>query len=117
MKKILPVVFSLLAVIVAPSFSGAKGTLFIIGGGDRPESMMRRFVDLAGRFGRGKIVVFPMASSEPAETGARLRGERPRKAVRLKRSRRIISSPWRDWASSRRRSSTSISRPGNDITG
>jgi len=75
MKKILPVVFSLLAVIAAPSFSGVKGTLFIIGGGDRPESMMRRFVDLAGRFGRGKIVVFPMASSEPAETGARLAAE------------------------------------------
>src|SRR4030065_564383 len=104
MKKAWPVVILLLAGLVAPGHSGTKGYLFVIGGGDRPESMMRRFVDLAGRFGRGKIVVFPMASSEPAETGARLRGERPRKAVRLKRSRRIISSPWRDWASSRRRS-------------
>jgi cyanophycinase len=55
--------------------SGTKGYLFIIGGGDRPESMMRRFIDLAGRFGSGKIVVFPMASSEPAETGAELAAE------------------------------------------
>jgi cyanophycinase len=37
--------------------------------------MMQRFVNLAGRIGKGKIVVFPMASSEPAETGARLVAE------------------------------------------
>jgi cyanophycinase len=37
--------------------------------------MMRRFVELAGRFGSGKIIVFPMASSEPAETGTRLVAE------------------------------------------
>jgi cyanophycinase len=37
--------------------------------------MMRRFVNLAGRFGSGKVVVFPMASSEPAETGASLVAE------------------------------------------
>jgi cyanophycinase len=37
--------------------------------------MMRRFVDLAGRFGSGKIIVFPMASSEPVETGASLVAE------------------------------------------
>ena len=49
-----------------------QGRLFIIGGGDRDEAMMRRFVDLAGRFGTGRIVVFPMASSEPKETGDNL---------------------------------------------
>jgi len=59
----------------SPAFSGTKGYLFIIGGGDRPESMMRQFVELAGRFGSGKIIVFPMASSEPAQTGARLVAE------------------------------------------
>ncbi len=75
MKKAWPLLISLLAGLAAPSYSGAKGTLFIIGGGDRPESMMRQFVDLAGRFGSGKIIVFPMASSEPAETGARLVAE------------------------------------------
>ncbi len=46
-----------------------KGSLFIIGGGERDEAMMRRFVDAARRFGTGRIVVFPMASSEPKETG------------------------------------------------
>jgi cyanophycinase len=49
-----------------------KGFLFIIGGGERDEVMMRRFVELAGRFGTGRIVVFPMASSEPRETGDNL---------------------------------------------
>ena len=75
MKKILPLAFSLLASLSPPSHSGVKGTLFIIGGGDRPESLMRRFIDLAGKSGGGKIVIFPMASSEPAETGSRLAAE------------------------------------------
>ncbi len=47
-----------------------KGYLFIIGGGDRPESMMRRYIELTKRFGTGKIVIFPMASSVPDEVGA-----------------------------------------------
>ncbi len=46
-----------------------KGYLFIIGGGDRPESMMRRYIDLTKRFGNGKIVIFPMASAEPDAVG------------------------------------------------
>ena len=75
MKKAWPLVILLLAGLVSPGYSGTKGYLFVIGGGDRPESMMRRFVDLAGRFGSGKIIVFPMASSEPVETGASLVAE------------------------------------------
>jgi cyanophycinase len=59
----------LLMVCGAAAFAAPRGYLFIIGGGDRPESMMRRFVDLARRFGSGKIVVFPMASAEPKATG------------------------------------------------
>jgi cyanophycinase len=74
-KKTWPLFISLLAGLASPAFSGTKGYLFVIGGGDRPESMMRQFVELAGRFGSGKIVVFPMASSEPAETGASLVAE------------------------------------------
>jgi cyanophycinase len=46
-----------------------KGHLFIIGGGSRPESMMKRFIDLALKFQNGKIIVFPMASGVPAEVG------------------------------------------------
>jgi cyanophycinase len=31
--------------------------------------MMKKFVDLAGQFGSGKIIIFPMASGVPAEVG------------------------------------------------
>ncbi len=61
-----------LGILVAPAGAGPQGTLFIIGGGDRPPEMMKRFVDLAAGFGTGKIVIFPMASSEPAASGAGL---------------------------------------------
>jgi len=49
-----------------------RGHLFIIGGGDRPEAMMKRFVELASSFGSGRIVVLPMASATPDETGRNL---------------------------------------------
>jgi cyanophycinase len=49
--------------------SAPKGRLFIIGGGSRPESMMKKFVALAEGFKSGKIVVFPMASATPDESG------------------------------------------------
>lgn len=50
--------------------AGTKGYLFIIGGGTRPEEMMKKFVELCGQSGKGKIIIFPMASSVPAEVGA-----------------------------------------------
>lgn len=50
--------------------AGPKGHLFIIGGGDWPDGMMNRFIDLARSFGTGRIVIFPMASGSPAETAA-----------------------------------------------
>lgn len=46
-----------------------KGSLFIIGGGKRPEKMMKRFVSLAEQHKSGKIIIFPMASSVPDEVG------------------------------------------------
>ncbi len=46
-----------------------KGYLFIIGGGKRPESMMKKFIEIAENFGKGKIVILPMASSAPEEVG------------------------------------------------
>ena len=49
--------------------SDAKGYLFIIGGGRRPDDMMRKFAELAATHGTGKIVVIPNASAEPRETG------------------------------------------------
>jgi cyanophycinase len=69
LKKI-PVVFLFLLAVCASAFSaGPQGHLFIIGGGDRPASLMRRFVDLAGKFQTGKIVIFTMASGVPMEVG------------------------------------------------
>jgi cyanophycinase len=51
-----------------------RGSLVIVGGGDRSEAMMRRFVELAG--GRGaRIAVVPNASSEPEATGRELVAE------------------------------------------
>jgi len=49
--------------------AAAKGYLFIIGGGDLPDTMMKKFVDLSSGYGSGKIVIFTMASSVPQETG------------------------------------------------
>ncbi len=52
------------------AMAGPKGHLFIVGGGDWPDGMMNRFVDLAARSGAGRIVILPMASSVPAESAA-----------------------------------------------
>lgn len=52
-----------------------KGYLFIVGGGDRDEPLMRRYVGLAKRNGPAKIVIFTMASSVPLETGPGLVAE------------------------------------------
>jgi len=65
-------IFSLLS--FQPGFPQLKpkGYLFIIGGGDRPGAMMKKFVDLASRSGSGRILVLPMASATPDETGRNL---------------------------------------------
>lgn len=49
-----------------------RGYLFIIGGGTRPEPVMKRFVEMASRAGSGRIVILPMASATPDETGRSL---------------------------------------------
>ena len=51
---------------------GPKGSLFIIGGGERDAPLMKRYVELAGGFGQGKVVVLTMASSVPDEVGPEL---------------------------------------------
>jgi cyanophycinase len=55
--------------------AGPKGHLFIVGGGDRDEPLMKRYVELAKGFGTGRIVVFTMASSVPLEVGPELVAE------------------------------------------
>lgn len=72
MKK-LTVILSLLFFIgCLYAYSAPRGHLFIIGGGDRPENMMKKFVVLAQQCGSGKIIIFPMASSVPNEVGPEL---------------------------------------------
>ena len=44
-----------------------KGHLFIIGGGDRPDSLLQRYLGLAGE--EARVVVLPFASGYPDETG------------------------------------------------
>jgi cyanophycinase len=58
-----------------PAAARSKGYLFIVGGGDRDEPLMRRYVGLAKRNGPAKIVIFTMASSVPLETGPGLVAE------------------------------------------
>ena len=76
------VIVVLAAMSIAPACSSAKpsaprpkGHLFIVGGGDRDEPLMRRFVELAKGFGTGRIVVLTMASSVPLEVGPELVAE------------------------------------------
>ena len=66
--------FALMAIAISAckqdvlSYSnGAKGHLFIIGGGERSTTVMQRFVALAGG-PQAKVLVVPFASSVPEET-------------------------------------------------
>ena len=43
----------------------AKGTLFIIGGGSRPEAMVQRMITESGVDREGYVVILPMSSAEP----------------------------------------------------
>jgi cyanophycinase len=66
----------LLLILALPSANAltgagdAKGHLVIIGGGERTDEIMKTFVDLAGGPGKARIIVIPLASSTPQETGA-----------------------------------------------
>ena len=48
---------------------GVRGHLLIVGGGQQPPELVRRFVELAGGPGRARIAVLPMASGEPEASG------------------------------------------------
>jgi cyanophycinase len=58
-----------------PAAPGPKGHLFIVGGGDRDEPLMRRYVELAKGYGTGRFVIFTMASGVPHEVGPELVAE------------------------------------------
>lgn len=59
----------------AQSAPATKGSLIIVGGGERPPTVTQRFLDLAGGRGHARIAVIPMASAEAAETGRELAAE------------------------------------------
>ena len=70
----LPLVVAALWVAVpAAAQPGPRGHLLIIGGGDRPSSVMSTFARLAGG-AAGRVLVFPQASELP-DSGARIKAE------------------------------------------
>ncbi len=68
MKKRILLAIAILSIFLASCTSNnknVKGTLFIIGGGDRTDEMMNELVDLSGIRNEGYMFVLPMASSVP----------------------------------------------------
>lgn len=65
------VVLALLAgQCASPTAAGeTRGHLVIIGGGERTEEIMKRFVDLAGGPEKARIIVIPLASGNAREAG------------------------------------------------
>jgi len=62
-----PLPYTFVGIALAVGICGAqapKGSLFIIGGGDRTPGMMRQFIDLAGGPEKARIVVIPNASGD-----------------------------------------------------
>ncbi len=53
------------AIVFNCSGQQPKGKLFIIGGGDRPLSLMQKLVSVAGLSKQGYVVILPMSSAEP----------------------------------------------------
>jgi cyanophycinase len=70
MKRVFVLIAVALLALLLCAGPGPKGYLFIVGGGDWPDGMVKRFVDLAAGFNTGKIVILPMASSVPVESAA-----------------------------------------------
>ncbi len=56
--------FAVQANAQSPSAAGARGSLYIVGGGPQPPALVREFVDLAALGGKTRIVVFGMASAD-----------------------------------------------------
>ncbi len=65
--SVLPIAVFLVSLMLPLTAVAQRGHLVIIGGGPRPESIMKRIVELAGG-SKSRIVIIPMASSEPLET-------------------------------------------------
>jgi cyanophycinase len=64
-KHVLLFIISLVLVNFCLGQKAAKGKLFIIGGGSRPDAMVERIIDEAGLRQGGYGIILPMSSSEP----------------------------------------------------
>jgi len=60
----LSVIFALPCIAESIKISAPKGSLIIVGGGETPIDVQKRFVTLAGGPGKARIAIFPMASTE-----------------------------------------------------
>ena len=70
--RFLPRALALLALATVASTAAAqqpRGHLFIVGGGTQSDSLVARFVELAGGRGHARIAVVPMASGEAQASG------------------------------------------------
>jgi cyanophycinase len=67
MLRIKTLILLYISALAGISYSADNGHLLIIGGGKRPDYVMKKFVELAGG-SEAKIFVIPMASAEPIET-------------------------------------------------
>lgn len=66
MKQIKKIIFFIL-ILYSSVLPQNKGYLFMIGGGERPDYLMKRFIELAGGCS-SRIIIIAIASSEPKET-------------------------------------------------
>ncbi|MCB0706243.1 MAG: cyanophycinase [Saprospiraceae bacterium] len=68
-QRIISLVFVLqFSIVSAFCQPGPVGSLFIIGGGNRPPALVQNMIDLAGLGSDGQIIILPMASAEPDTT-------------------------------------------------
>jgi cyanophycinase len=67
-----------------PARSATAGHLLIVGGGPLPDPILDRFVALAGGSGKARIVVFPMASSDP-EAGVEITKDFEKRGAKAER--------------------------------
>lgn len=86
---------ALLFGLVLSGQAAPQGRLFIIGGGTRSESMMKKFVELAAQVKSGRIVVIPLASATPDESGTSMVDEFKKLGV----TDAVIFNPTREQAS------------------
>lgn len=65
MKKIFLMVWCLLLTVAVQAQDQNKGSLFIIGGGDRSDALMQQMLDVAKLQPKDYIIVLPMSSEAP----------------------------------------------------